>query len=257
MKILNQKPLVSIIVPLYNYRKYIGYCIQSIINQTYENLEIIIVDDCSTDNSYLKAKKFGKKDKRIRVLKLDKNYGYSKVKNEGIIISKGQYIVTVDADDMLTKNSIECRLNAMLKYNVDFVYANAFFVKGNISLKECYEKKNHIINKSLDLYNIHAQTIMLNREIHKKFGLYDENLRSRSDREMWWRLFGKNKKDKIKIKNYYLDKTVAYYRYHRYSMWRKRKRKPLYDKYIIKQSEKAYEIRQKEGITRNNTIFLE
>ena len=56
--------LISVIVPLYNYRKYIGYCIQSILNQTHTNFELIVVDDCSTDNSYKTAKKFEKKDNR-------------------------------------------------------------------------------------------------------------------------------------------------------------------------------------------------
>ncbi len=107
------------------------------------------------------------------------------------------------------------------------------------------------------LNNIHAQTVLMHRNVYKEFGLYDENLRSRSDREMWWRLFGKDKSEKAKINYYHLEKFVAYYRYHRFSMWRKRKRKKEYDKYVIKQSEKAYEMRKKEGITKENTRFLE
>ena len=254
---MKKNPIVSVIVPLYNYRKFIGDCIQSILNQTYINFELIVVDDCSVDNSYKVAKKFEKKDKRVKVIKLDKNYGYSKAKNEGIIRSKGDYIITLDADDMMTKNSIEVRLQAALKYGVEFVYANAFFVKDNISLKQCYVSNNHRINKSLDLYHIHAQTVLVRRSVHKEHGLYDEDLRARSDREMWWRLFGKNKSDKIKISNYYLNKFVAYYRYHRYSMWRKRKRKKELDERVIRMSEKVYKIRKREGITIKNTRFPE
>jgi len=249
-------PLISVIVPLYNYRKYIGYCLNSILNQTYKNFELIVVDDCSIDNSYSVAKKFKKKDSRVKVIKTDKNSGYSKAKNDGIVISKGDYIVTIDADDMMTKNSLEIRLKAMLKHNVDFVYANAYFVKNKISLEECYSTNKHRINKSLDLYNIHAQSVTMKREVHVKYGLYDENLRSRSDREMWWRLFGKNDKHDKKVSSYYIDKPVAYYRYHRYSMWRKRKRKPDLDKKVTEMSDRAYEIRKKEGITKNNTRFL-
>lgn len=255
--IKNKLPLISVVVSLYNYRKYIGDCIRSVLNQTHKNLELIVVDDCSTDISYKIVKKFEKKDSRVRVIKLDKNYGYSKAKNEGIIISKGEYIVTLDADDMMTKKSLENRLKVMIKYNVDFVYADAFFIKGKISLKKCYETNKHRISKSLDLYNIHAQSVMMKKIIYINFGLYDEKLRSRSDREMWWRLFGKNKKTIPKISYYYLPIPVAYYRYHRYSMWRKRKRKPELDKKIINMSEKAYNMRQKEGITKNNTRFLE
>jgi len=256
MNCIKNKPLISVIVPLYNYRKYIGYCIQSIINQTYENWELIVVDDCSTDSSYEDAKKFVKKDNRIRVIKLLKNSGYSKAKNEGIILSKGEYIVTLDADDMMTKKSLEIRLKVAIKYGVYFIYANAFFVKDNISLDKCYSTNSHKINKSLDLYNIHAQSVMMKRIVHIKYGLYDEKLRSRADREMWWRLFGKNKSDEQKISSYYLDKTVAYYRYYRYSMWRKRKRKNKIDEKVIRMSENAYKKRKQEGITKENTRFL-
>ncbi len=253
---MKEKPLISVIVPLYNYRKYIGYCIQSILNQTYTNFELIVVDDCSTDNSYEKAKKFENKDKRVKVIKLNKNYGYSKAKNEGIILSKGKYIVTLDADDMMTKDSLEIRIKAAIKHNVPFVYANAYLVKDNISLKECYKIKNYRENKSIDIYNIHAQTVLIHRDIYKKFGLYDENLRSRSDREMWWRLFGKNKSEKTKTSYYHLEKFVAFYRFHRFSMWRKRRRKPDLNNKIIKMSEKAYKIRKEQGITIENTRFL-
>ena len=249
--------MISVVVSLYNYRKYIGYCIQSILNQTYKNFELIVIDDCSIDNSYDKAKKFEKKDKRVKIIKLDKNYGYSKAKNEGIVISKGEYITTLDADDMMTKESLEIRIKEILKQKVLFLYSNAILVKDNISLKECYKIKNPRIDFSYGVYNIHAQSVIMHREIYKRYGLYDEKLRSRSDREMWWRLFGKKDGDIQKISSYYLNKEVAYYRYHRFSMWRKRKRKKEYDKYIIRQSEKAYKIRQKEGITKKNTRFLE
>jgi len=254
---VEERPLISVVVSLYNYRKYIRYCVQSILNQTYNNFELIIVDDCSIDNSYEIAKEYEKKDKRIKVIKLDKNYGYSKAKNEGIVISRGEYIATLDADDMMTKISLEVRLEAALKHKVDFIYADAYFVKNKISLKECYKTNSHRINESSDLYNIHAQSVMMKREVYIKYGLYDENLRSRSDREMWWRLFGKKEKHEKRVSSYHVAKPVAYYRYHRYSMWRKRKRKPEVDKEVIKMSEKAYGMRQKEGITKNNTRFLE
>lgn len=267
---MDNLPLISVIVSLYNYRKYIGYCIQSILNQDYTNFELVVVDDCSIDGSYEKAKKFERKDNRVKVIKLDKNYGYSRAKNEGIISSKGKYIVTLDADDMMIKNSLKIRLKTILKNKSRFVYADAIKIFGTLTLEECYkinlektkkQKKTKnmkfVYNPSLGIYNIHAQSVMMDRNVYIKYGLYDENLRSRSDREMWWRLFGKDKKDEQKIEAYYLNEPVAYYRYHRYSMWRKRKRKPNYDKKIIKMSEKAYKKRKNEGINTNNTRFLE
>ena len=266
---MNDIFLISIIVPLYNYRKYIEDCIKSVLNQTYKNFELIIVDDCSVDNSYEIAKKKTKVDNRVKVIRLNKNCGYSKAKNEGIILSKGKYVVTLDADDMMTKNSLKIRLESALKSKSRFIYADAIKISGSFSVEECYkinlekikkQKKNKnmkiIYDPSFGIYNIHAQSVMVDRDIYIKYGLYDENLRSRADREMWWRLFGKNEKDEQKIESYYLNSPVAYYRNHRYSMWRKRKRKPEVDKKIIKMSEKTYSMRKEQGITKENTRFL-
>jgi len=259
--------LISVIVPLYNYAHYIKDCVQSILNQTYKNFELIVIDDCSTDDSCKKIRKF-EKDKRFKLIKLSKNYGYSKAKNEGVIASRGEYIVTLDADDMMLKNSLEVRLRAALKKNVSFVYADAIKIVGGIRLKQCYSVNSNKIKKmgripsfiydpSHGIYNIHAQTIMIQRGIFKIYGLFDEKLRSRSDREMWWRLFGKDESYRSNVSNYYLDQPVAYYRAHPYSMWRKRKRNKKLDESIIKKSEKAYLMRKKDGITKNNTRFLE
>lgn len=246
--------LVSIIVPLYNYQDYIKDCIKSIINQDYDNYELIVVDDCSVDNSYKVAKKY--ENDKIKIIRLNKNSGYSKSKNEGIVRSNGKYITTLDADDMMTKKSLSLRVEAILINRVDFVHANAISVKGNIRLKQCYKITNPRIEYCPSIYDIHAQSVLMNRNVYKKYGLYDEKLRSRSDREMWWRLFGKSNADVPKVSSYYLNECVAYYRHHVNSMWKKRKRNKKLDQSIIAKSEKTYETRRKEGITKKNTRFL-
>ncbi len=93
--------LVSIIVPIYNVSEYLERCIKSLINQTYKNIEIVLVNDGSTDNSLDICKKYQNKDKRIVVL--DKtNGGLSDARNYGIERAKGQYITCVDSDDYVT-----------------------------------------------------------------------------------------------------------------------------------------------------------
>lgn len=269
---LNNDILVSVVVPLYNYQSFIGDCIQSILNQTYYNLELIVVDDRSIDKSYKVAKKFEDKDSRVKVIRLDRNRGYSTAKNEAIVRSSGEYIITLDADDMMTTTSVEDRLKATIDYCVPFVYADAIKIVGNISLQKCYgldhdnvkkvvrippNKPKFIYDPSNGIHNIHAQTVMIHREVFKQYGLFDENLRSRSDREMWWRLFGKDDSEKPKIDSYYLNSPVAYYRSHYNSMWKKRKRDPVLDQKVINMSEDAYNRRKKDGINRKNTRFLE
>lgn len=253
--IMGEKPLVSVIVPLYNYEKYIGYCLQSILNQDYSNIEIIVVDDASTDRSCKVIKKY--ESDNVKIIRFKKNRGYSSAKNEGIVNSKGEHLVILDADDMLTKKSISNRMKALLKNDADFVHANAIVVNGDISLKNCYEINNFKLECFSTPYHIHAQTVLLKKQIHRDFGMYDEKLRSRSDREMWWRLFGRSKNDEMKVKRFYLNKAVVYYRYHRQMMTRFRQKNRDYDRRIRSLTEEIYQTRKKMGITKKNTLFLE
>lgn len=103
---MNHNPLISIIVPIYNTAKYLPRCIDSILNQTYKNLEIILIDDGSTDNSGQLADKYAKNDKRIKVVH-QKNGGQSTARNTGIQMAKGEYINFIDSDDEIEPNFVE------------------------------------------------------------------------------------------------------------------------------------------------------
>lgn len=115
IKIINS--LISIVVPVYNVEQYIDKCIDSIINQTYKNIEIILVDDGSTDNSGTLCDNYAQKDKRIKVVHKS-NGGLSDARNVGILESKGEYIFFVDSDDSIEHNTIS-NLTAVLK-NEDY-----------------------------------------------------------------------------------------------------------------------------------------
>lgn len=109
-----QLDLISVIVPVYNVEKYIARCVNSIINQTYKNLEIILIDDGSTDNSRKICDDFSQKDSRIRVVHKD-NEGPSIAKNLGIQLSSADLITFVDSDDWITPDSCEILYNNMIK----------------------------------------------------------------------------------------------------------------------------------------------
>ncbi len=98
---------ISIIVPVYNTEKYIGRCIESIQNQTYTDLEIILVDDGSKDDSLTICQKYAEKDSRIKVLHTKKNFGVSNARNMGIEHSTGEYIGFIDSDDYIEKTMYE------------------------------------------------------------------------------------------------------------------------------------------------------
>lgn len=114
---------ISIIVPVYNNYNFLDKCLDSIINQTYKNIEIILINDGSTDNSLKKLKKYAKVDSRI-ILINKKNEGVSKARNDGIKISTGKYITFVDSDDYLECDAIEKIYNALIKNKVDLIRAN-------------------------------------------------------------------------------------------------------------------------------------
>jgi glycosyltransferase involved in cell wall biosynthesis len=257
---------VTITVNLYNYGRFIEDCIQSILNQTYENFELIVVDDCSTDDSYDRAKKFENKDNRVKVIRLNKNSGVGCAKNEGIIRSKGDYIVTLDADDVMTKKSLEIRLKAAIKNKVSFVYADAIWFR-EMNLKDIYKlklntikttgkspKKGPTLIHGPTVCNIHAATVLVSKGIYKKYGLYDEDLKCRVDREMWLRLFGKKEIDKPRISSYFINSPVAFYRWHSKQIYKKRRKDTNFNKINVDLCEKKYKIRRKD-INRNNTRF--
>jgi len=113
-----EKDLISIIVPVYNVEKYLESCLESIINQTYKNLEIILVDDGSTDESGNICDKYANKDKRIKVIH-KKNGGLSDARNIGIKESTGKYLTFVDSDDYIVNDYVEYLFNLIKKYKTN------------------------------------------------------------------------------------------------------------------------------------------
>jgi glycosyltransferase involved in cell wall biosynthesis len=107
----NSRPLVSIIIPLYNAEKYIAATIQSALDQTWPNKEIIIINDGSTDNSLLVARQFT--NENVKVLSQE-NKGASIARNYGLAEAKGEYIQFLDADDLLSSNKIEAQMNKLI-----------------------------------------------------------------------------------------------------------------------------------------------
>lgn len=116
------KNLVSIITPSYNSAKFIGKTIESVLDQIYQNWEMIIVDDVSPDNSNKIIEEYSKKDTRIKLIKLEQNSGAAVARNRAIKESKGRYIAFLDADDMWKPEKLEKQIEFMRKNNYAFTY---------------------------------------------------------------------------------------------------------------------------------------
>ena len=130
-------PLISVIIPVYNVEKYLRECLDSVINQTYKNLEIICVNDCSTDSSPEILEEYAKKDRRIIIKKNPKNIGLGLTRNEGIKIASGEYIHCLDSDDWLELDAYEI----LVKYLDNDVDAVRFTYTSH---DEITEKKEYI-----------------------------------------------------------------------------------------------------------------
>ena len=135
---------ISVVIPIYNVEKYLRGCIDSIINQTYKNLEIILVDDESPDNCPAICDEYEKKDKRIKVIH-QKNKGLSGARNSGIELATGKYIVFHDSDDTLELDAIEILYNNLKKYGVKISVGGRSFTFENgkkiCKIKEQIERK--------------------------------------------------------------------------------------------------------------------
>ena len=123
------KPLISIIIPVYNVEKYINCCIDSIVNQTYRNIEVIIVDDGSTDDSLKICNLYSQQDKRVKTFHKE-NSGLSDARNFGFKQSTGEYILFIDSDDFWIDNhQLDTLINTINNryHNYDFIGFNCIY----------------------------------------------------------------------------------------------------------------------------------
>lgn len=115
--------LVSIIMPLNNCEQFVGHAIESVLNQTYPNFELIVVDDYSTDNSASIVESYVRKDSRVKLYKLEKNQGVSNARNIGIENAEGKYIAFLDSDDLYNEKKLELQVALMESSNYPITFS--------------------------------------------------------------------------------------------------------------------------------------
>jgi len=125
-------PAISVIVPLYNAEKYIGECLDSLLAQTFKDFEVIVVDDCSTDNSLAIAKSYLEKfGGRLKISRMYVNSGKPSLpRNKGLTVSRGEYIYFMDNDDLITPTAFEELYTLAKDYDADVVYCEKYYVCG-------------------------------------------------------------------------------------------------------------------------------
>ena len=175
-----KEELISVIVPIYKVEKYLKVCIDSIINQSYKNLEIILIDDGSPDNCGKMCDEYAKKDNRIKVIHKE-NGGLSSARNAGLDIATGEYISFIDSDDAISSNFIEYLHNLCKKNKVDISVCSIQRFDCEIDIKEAYTEKEELkfetareMSRRVNGRNSLPSTVVWNK-LYKRY-IY-ENLR--------------------------------------------------------------------------------
>ncbi|WP_272539873.1 glycosyltransferase [Providencia sp. PROV197] len=238
---MNENELVSVILPVYNAEKFLYEAIDSIIRQTYKNLQIIIINDGSTDRSLDIINSFD--DKRILIITRE-NKGLIYTLNEGLHLSKGSYIARMDADDIARFDRIEKQLRFLKKNkNVAIVgsYANLIDEDGNdIGLK----KKPHSdkIIKAICFFGspfIHP-SVMFNKNLIKEELYYSNNFVHAEDYELWARLIANEELNFFNIKDTLLKyRIVSTSVSRKYEDQQKKSHENITKKYFLKKSDNS------------------
>ncbi|WP_162558485.1 glycosyltransferase family 2 protein [Saliniradius amylolyticus] len=166
--------LVSIIIPVYNVEKYIDDCLQSVLGQTYSNLEVICVDDCGNDNSVAICEKYASEDSRVNIVKHEFNKGLPGARNTGLKLAKGEYVYFIDSDDMLGNNdAIEALVKESVHSESDIVTGRVLHWYSDGSTTEDYlaecQKKSFSGRKFIDVPEFCSHVVAWHKLIKREF----------------------------------------------------------------------------------------
>ena len=204
---INNSPLVSIIVPVYNAERFIKDTIKTVMNQTYENWELLLVDDCSTDKSAKIIKDYQQKDKRIKLFLNSKNSGAAISRNKGIEESRGRYIAFLDADDLWEPKKLKKQVAFMQEKDCAFSFTGYEFAnsdgkpngkKVNVPEKLTYR---HALRNTI----IWTTTVMFDMQKLSKEDVFMPNVKS-EDTACWWKVLKKT------VQAYGMAEILSYYR---------------------------------------------
>ncbi|WP_331681646.1 glycosyltransferase family 2 protein [Romboutsia sp.] len=197
---------VSIITPVYNSEKFIRQSIDSVISQTYKNWEMILVDDCSTDNSEEIIRQYMCEDNRIKYIKLKENSGAAVARNTAIENSTGRFIAFLDSDDIWKKDKLQKQIDFMLGSKIGFSFTgyetikeDGIYTGNNIRAPKCVDY-NYLLKNTI----IGCLTVMVDKEIIGDIRM--PLIRTRQDFATWLSILKKGHKA------YGLDEILAEYR---------------------------------------------
>jgi glycosyltransferase involved in cell wall biosynthesis len=218
---MKEAELVTVVIPAYNCEQYLKESLNSIMGQDYQNLEIIIIDDNSTDQTAKIADKLAKSDPRIRVYHNSKNLGIGGNRNKGIELAKGKYIAWQDADDVATPDRVSLQVKFLEEHSeVGVVGGYLEFFGDNYKTSERkYAEDDQSLREHIFMYNPIAQPVaMFRKEVFEKVGSYHPKYLVSEDLEMLFRAGTVYKFGNV-------QKVLLHYRQYNLSLTRKNLRK--------------------------------
>ncbi len=176
----NKLPLVTIAIPFYNSERFLHYAIQSVINQTYTNWELILIDDGSYDNSLAIAKEYAERDGRIIIVNDGLNKGLPARLNESVRIAKGEYYARMDADDIMNVDRIAIQIHYLEEHpNIDVIGSSAMIIDNANNIIKSYDQQG--VNDGFIHPTVMAKTMWF------KENPYNIQLNRSQDIELWMR----------------------------------------------------------------------
>ncbi|WP_043932229.1 teichuronic acid biosynthesis protein TuaG [Bacillus sp. EB01] len=204
---MNKKlPLVSIITPSYNASEFIGETIESVQNQTFRDWEMIIVDDCSTDETFLQLKKYAQADERIRVISLSENGGAAVARNTAIGLAAGRYIAFLDSDDRWKPEKLEKQLQFMQQHHHAFTFTAYEMINSDGKPVNKHVLAPEQISYDHLLKNTIVGTLTVMIDKHQTGAFKMPNIRTRQDLATWLSILKKG------FTAYGLNEILAEYR---------------------------------------------
>ncbi|RTE67155.1 glycosyltransferase [Amphritea opalescens] len=241
-------PLVSVIIPVYNGATYIAEAVESILNQTYDNFEIIIVDDASSDNSLRIVNNY--ESNKIKIITNDYNVGVAASRNRGIKAAKGKYVAFMDSDDVSAINRLLIQV-CFLESHPEFGLVSSHFVTfedeletGKRSMKKLPVDSYYIAAALLFQSVICCPSAMMRVDILKEHNLFfNESFKVCEDWDLWYRM-----SQVTKISN--VDEVLLYYRKHGGSLTKKREEMYRYKIMLIQKSflDNGFDIKELFGV---------
>lgn len=216
----SENPKVSVIIPVYNGEKYISLAIDSVFNQTYKNIEIIVVDDGSTDRTAEIIQSYQQKNElsgRVKLIYIyQQNQGCAAARNHGIANSNGEYIAFLDYDDLWLPEKIDLQVKYMLDHSeIGMVHSNNWAIDGDGNIISGTNRPKGAQGKCFkEIFiqnSISVLTVVIRKKCIEKIGFFDESLRYVEDRDLWLRLARE-------FPIGYIDQKLGFYRLHSSNM---------------------------------------